>query len=214
MAESRAGGDFLFNSWALVRPRLRLHYDNLPWVFPHGQRSRLVAPLFFLLSNKEEKVIVLRPLSPFLGSKCLCSMCVCESFCYRDECMNQPFSKYVKQWLAEVYGFGAFSCHQLTSPQTHFVLRHRGNRASLYPSPPFGEHLHPSWLSFCALCPCWLQATTILLKKSFFPQHSLHPPLPWPLASHKPQSAPGHRNSPAQRSPEVALLCLDPCVHW
>lgn len=62
--------------------------------------------------------------------------------------MNQPFSKYVKQWLAEVYGFGAFSCHQLTSPQTHFVLRHRGNRASLYPSPPFGEHLHPSWLSF------------------------------------------------------------------
>lgn len=158
---------------------------------------------------------MLRPLSPFLGSKCLCSMCVCESFCYRDECMNQPFSKYVKQWLAEVYGFGAFSCHQLTSPQTHFVLRHRGNRASLYPSPPFGEHLHPSWLSFCALCPCWLQATTILLKKSFFSQHSLHPPPChdlWPVTSHRAPLGTGtHPRRGHLRSPYSAwiLVCTD-----
>lgn len=148
-----AGGDFLFNSWALVQSQSRLHCDNLPWVFPHGQRSRRVAPVFFLPSKKEEKVIVQRPLSPCLGSKCVCAARVCL-------CVWELWIILLPGWMHE----SAFSVSMLSvgwrrctdwersavtswPHHRHTLCSEAKETGLLSIPPPSREHLDLSWLS-------------------------------------------------------------------
>ena len=127
----------------------------------------------------------------------------------------------MQQRLAEVYRLGAFSCHQLTSPQTHFVLGGKETGLLSVP-PPSGEHLHLSWLSLdnldCVVCACWrgqLPSFQKKKKKSLFPSYPLFfPPCCdlWLIASPAAPLGTGtdlHRGHP--RSPESAwvFVCTD-----
>lgn len=129
---------------------------------------------FFPAFQQRRKGDCVKTSQPLLGVWCVyvarVSVRAVNHFAARVNAWISPFSKHLKCWPAKVYRLGAFSCHQLTSLQTHFVLSNIWNRLPSI-SPPSGEHLHLSWLSLdnlhWVLCACWKGQLPSSLKIPF-----------------------------------------------